>query len=119
MSEVKKKKGDKYSPLAPEDPMFGNVFIDQVLQRFGIDPTDPSNQLLMRWHDIVGSEISKHTFFEKIEENTLHIACDNPSRASYIKLNGKDILKNIKGVFPELEINKISVRVIPSRRNVK
>ena len=116
MNEIKNRKKDNYSPLAPEDPMFGSIFVDQVLERFGIDPNDPSNQLSMRWHDIVGSEISDHTFFEKMEGKTIYVACDNPSRASYIKLNGKDILKNIKGVFPELEINKISVRVVPQRR---
>ena len=109
-------KRDLYSPLSPEDPVDGSLFVDQVLMRFGIDPNEPSNQLAMRWHDIVGEEVSKHVFFEKIDGEAVHIACDNPSMASYMKINGNDVIKKIKAVFPELEVKKIQVRVVPIRR---
>ena len=109
-------KRDMYAPLSPEDPVYGSLFVDQVLMRFGIDPNEPSNQLAMRWHDIVGEEVAKHVFFEKVDGDAVHIACDNPSRASYMKINGNDVIKKIKTVFPELEVKRIQVRVVPTRR---
>lgn len=109
-------RSDMYAPLSPEDPVDGSLFVDQVLMRFGIDPNEPSNQLAMGWHDIVGEEVAKHVFFEKVDGDAVHIACDNPSRASYMKINGNDVIKKIKTVFPELEVKRIQVRVVPTRR---
>jgi len=108
---------DKYSPVAPEDPAYGNIFVDQVLKRFGINPNEPANQLAMRWRDIIGKEFSKNALFEKIDGETIYISCDNASLASYVKLNGNEIIKKIIAVFPELDIKKITVRVVPKRRN--
>lgn len=107
---------DKYTPIAPEDPVYGNIFVDQVLKRFGINPNEPATQLAMRWNDIIGNEFSKNVFFEKIDNQTVYISCDNPSLASYVKLNGNEIMKKIISVFPELDIKKIVVRVTPKRR---
>lgn len=107
---------DNYSPISPEDPLDGSFYVDQVLKRFGIDPSEPSNQLAMRWRDIVGEDVSKHVFFDRIDGDVVHIACDHPSRASYMKINGNDVIKKIKAAFPELDVKRIQVRVVPVRR---
>lgn len=107
---------DNYDPISPEDPIDGSFFVDKVLERFGIDPNEPSNQLAMRWRDMVGEEVSKHVFFDRIDGDVVIIACDHPSRASYIKINGNDVIKRIKSAFPELDVKKIQVRVVSARR---
>ena len=33
-----------------------------------------------------------------------------------MKINGNDVIKKIKTVFPELEVKRIQVRVVPTRR---
>ena len=105
MAERRKKDG--YKPLASEDPVEGNVFMDQVLDRFNIDLDKPENQIIIHWSSLVGKETAAHARCEKIEKGVLYVSCDHPSRAAGIRLESKEILKNIKGVFPEINLSKI------------
>ena len=102
---------DKYDALANEDPVSGEVFLNQVLDRFNIDLNDPVNQIIIRWKDIAGEDIAKHTRCERISDGVLYLACDHPSRASYIRLNSSEIIKRITGVFPEVDLKKIVTHV--------
>ena len=109
------KKKDNYKALASEDPVSGEVFLDQVLDRFHIDLKDPVNQIMVRWKDFAGSAISEHAVCEKYKDGVLYLVCDHPSRASYIRMNSSELIKRIKGVFPEVDLKKIVTRVKPSR----
>ncbi len=102
---------DNYNRLEPEDPMSGSVFFDQVLERFDIDLGDPSNQILIHWKDIVDPSISEHSRPQKIKDGVLYLLCDHPSRASYIRLNSREIVKSIQGVYPEVYLKKIVTRI--------
>ena len=105
MAERRKK--DSYKPLASEDPVVGSVFMDQVLDRFNINLDKPENQVIIHWSSIVGKETAEHARCEKIEKGVLYVACDHPSRAARIRLESREILKNISGVFPEINLSKI------------
>ena len=109
------RKKDNYEALANEDPVSGNVFLDQVLDRFNIDLKDPITQIMVRWKDIVGQNIADHTRCERYSDGVLYLICDHPSRASYIRMNSSEILKSIRGVFPEVDLKKIVTRVKPRR----
>ncbi|MBR2282491.1 MAG: DUF721 domain-containing protein [Spirochaetales bacterium] len=102
---------DSYERLEPEDPISGSVFFDQVLDRFDIDLADPANQILIHWKDIVDVSISEHSRPQKLKDGVLYIVCDHPSRASYIRLNSTEIVKSIKGVYPEVDLKKIVTRI--------
>ena len=102
-----------YARLAPEAPVDGAFYIDKILEKFGIDINTPEAQLNFRWVDVVGEELAKVISYEKVKDGVLNIACKNPSVATYVRLNSKDIIKKIDSAFPELEVKKIAVRVNP------
>ena len=105
------KKTDNYQALANEDPVSGTVFLDQVLDRFNIDLKDPVNQIMVKWKDIVGDAIAQHSRCERFSDGVLYLICDHPSRASYIRMNSSELIKRIRGVFPEVDLKKIVTRV--------
>ena len=113
LSDIRKK--DNYETLANEDPVGGDVFLDQVLDRFNINLKDPVNQIILRWKDIVGESIAEHTRCERYSDGVLYLVCDHPSRASYIRMNSSEIIKIVRGVFPEVDLKKIVTRVKPRR----
>lgn len=108
---VPKYKQDNYEPLASEDPTSSKVFIDQVLERFHINLDDVANQVILNWKSIVDPVVAEHSKCEKIKDGVMTVICDHPSHASYIRLNAREIMKSIKGIFPEIELKKINTRV--------
>ncbi len=109
-------KKDNYETLSPEDPADSGVYIDKIFERFGINIDSPEVQLNIRWLDIVGPELSKEIFYEKISNGTLFVLCRSSSYASFVRLNSKDIIKKVNSAFPELNIKKIILRVSPYGR---
>ncbi len=109
--KVSRIKKDNYHRLEPEDPVSGEVFFDQVLDRFDIDLKNPSNQIIIHWKDIVDPSISEHSRPYKYKDGVLYLSCDNQSRASYIRLNSREIIKSIRSVFPEIDLKKILTRI--------
>ncbi len=105
------RKRDNYNRLEPEDPMSGSVYFDQVLERFDIDLGNPSNQIFIHWSELVDPAIAEHSRPQKLKDGVLYLICDHPSRASYIRLNSREIVKSIKGVYPEVDLKKIVTRV--------
>lgn len=103
---------DSYKPLSKELPVSGEVFFNQVLERFDINLNDPANQVIMRWEKIAGQELAAHSRCDRIENNILYVSCDHPTRAAYIRLNCREILKNIKSIYPEIDLKKIVTRII-------
>ena len=106
-----KYKQDNYKPLAKEDPSSSKVFFDQVLDRFHIDLDDVLSQVFLNWKNLVDPVVAEHSKCEKIKDGTLYVICDHPTHASYIRLNAKELIKKICGVFPEIELKKIVTRV--------
>jgi len=106
---------DKYKPLAPEDPVTSQTFIDQVMDRFGIDMSDPVNQMIANWNVIAGEELAQHVRCDRYDNGVLYLVCDHPSRASYVRMNSRELMKRIVGVYPEVDLKKIVTRVRPAR----
>ena len=102
-----RRKKDNYKPMAPEDPVSGKLFMDQVLDRFGIDLDKPENQVVINWKALVGEETASHCRCEKIEKGVVYVCCDHPSRAARMRLEAREIIKNIRGVYPEINLSKI------------
>lgn len=108
---VPRYKQDNYEPIAQEDPVSGKVFIDQVMERYDIDLNNVSNQVILNWKTLVEPVVAEYSKCEKIKDGVMTVTCDHPSHASYIRLNAREIMKSIKGVFPEIELKKIITRV--------
>ena len=113
MAEKKKtyRKEDMYPRLAPEDPVSGEVFFDQVLERHNIDLGDPVNQITMHFDSIVDLPFEGHVRCTGFRNGILHLACDNKSWEQLVRLNSSEIKKKIRGVFPEIELKKIFTSV--------
>lgn len=104
-------KKDNYNRLEPEDPISGEAYFDQVLDRFDIDLGNPSNQIFIHWNELVDPSVAEHSRPQKLKDGVLYLICDHPSRASYIRLNAREIVKSIKGVYPEVDLKKIVTRI--------
>ena len=102
---------DNYSRLGPEDPVSGKVFFDQVLDRFDIDLSDPSNQIMIHWKELVEPLVHEHSKPYRLKDGVLYLVCDSQSRASYIRLNSREIIKGIRSVYPEIDLKKIVTRI--------
>ena len=103
---------DNYQRLSPEDPVSGKIFFDQVLDRHSIDLKDPSNQLVIHFNEIMDSSLKDHVRCTGYKDGVVYLVADHPSRASYIRLNSREIKKTISSVFPELDLKKIVTRVV-------
>ena len=106
------RKKDNYQRLSPEEPVSGKIFFDQVLERHNIDLNDPANQLTMHFTDMLDPSLRDHVRCTGFRDGVLYLVCDHPSRASYIRLNSREIKKTISGVFPEIDLKKIVTRTV-------
>ena len=102
---------DLYEHVSPQEPLSSTVFFDKVLSRLNIDLNDPKRQLCLQWSSIVGENLSSHCFFNGLKDGILYVVCDHPSYVSMFRLNSKEVLKNVKTTFPELQVNKVSVHI--------
>lgn len=105
------RKKDMYTRLAPEDPVSGEVFFDQVMKRHNIDLSDPVNQLVMHFTTIVDIPFEGHVRCTGCRNGILYLVCDNKSWGQLVQLNSSEIKKKIRGVFPEIELKKIFTSV--------
>lgn len=111
MQRDRKRQEDIYEILPKEDPVSSQRYLDQILERFDIDLNDPINRIILKWKTIVDPSIAAHSVCQGYKNGTLYIICDHPSRASYIRMNSKELIKTIQSVFPEVELKKIVTRV--------
>ncbi|MCF0237605.1 MAG: DUF721 domain-containing protein [Sphaerochaetaceae bacterium] len=104
-------KKDKYEPISPDDPLEGKMYIDKIMERYGINLNDSATQLKIQWSNIIGKEYSPYCKCGGVKNGTLFIYCDNGLRATALRLNIKEHIKKINTTFPELEVKRASIRV--------
>ncbi|MCR4675759.1 MAG: DUF721 domain-containing protein [Sphaerochaetaceae bacterium] len=102
---------DSHRHLCPEDPLDSKVFFDQVLKDLRIDMNSSENQLKLTWKMITGEQIGSMSRCENIKNGTVYVECTHPASAAGIRMNSRELIKKINSVFPDLNINKIRVRV--------
>lgn len=100
---------DYNKPLAPEDPVSSKVFIDKILSKFKIDLDSSQSQLAAQWNIVLGS-MAQLCSFVSLKNGILTVSCPHPAKASVVRMNKNEIIKSIKGVFPELEIRQLTVK---------
>lgn len=109
MSDYRKR--DNYKRLESEEPLKGKVYFDQVLERFHIDLKDPVNQIVIHWEALVGPDFASYAKCTGIKDKVIYVSCDHPSKAAFVRMQSREVLKKIKGVYPELGLQKLVVRV--------
>lgn len=104
-------KTDPNERLEPENPTSSKQFFDVIFKRFNIDRSAPEAMIASQWAQIVGDNLAKISKFGGIKNGELTVLCTNGSEATLFRMNKNEVIKNIKSVFPELNINKINIRV--------
>ena len=102
---------DNYEALSPEDPQDSSVFLEGVLKRHNIDMSSPERQILLQWENIAGKALAQGSVCTDLKNGTLFVTCENSAKASLIRLNKAEIIKNITAVFPEVKVSKINIRL--------
>lgn len=100
-----------YEPMAPENPVNSTLFFKDILGRLKIDLNSPEHVLANQWEAIVGENLAHTSKFCSIENNVLKVKCTNACAASLFRMNSSEIIKKVNSIFPEININKINVRV--------
>lgn len=104
-------KTDPNQRLEPENPTSSEKFFDVIFKRFNIDRSTPEAMISSQWNQIVGDNLASISKFGSLKNGVLTVFCDNGSQATLFRMNKSEVIKNIKAVFPEININKINIRV--------
>lgn len=100
---------DNYNRLSPEEPVSSSLYLNEIVKHFNIDFNNPVHLIENSWVEIAGENFSKSVHFNFISDNTLYVKCKNSSVSHLFRLQGKEILKKINSLFPELHLNKVYV----------
>lgn len=101
---------DYNKPLAPEDPVSSKVFIEKILNRFNKNLDSSENQLSSQWKTVAGP-MAELCSFVSLKDGVLTVSCPHPAKASAVRMNKTEMIKCIKGVFPDLEVKQVKVCV--------
>jgi hypothetical protein len=64
------------------------------------------------WRNIVGERLAAHSHIVELERAILVVEADHPGWIQLLQLEQSRILQNVKKMFPDLEINGISMRLV-------
>jgi len=70
--------------------------------------------LYTSWDEIVGEPLSHHSKAVDVQRGNLVVQVDHPGWFQMFRFKEKEVLKKVKLRFPELKIESIRVRVVPS-----
>ena len=102
---------DLYKPSMPEDPQASSVYLDRVMKRLKIDINSPENRLVFQWSLIVPQYLAQHCKCAGCRDGILYVVCENQAKAGLVRLNSRELIKNVNAAFPEFNIKKINIRV--------
>lgn len=102
---------DLHNRISPQDPEGGSSYLDKFFEYHHIDFSVPEKQIILRWKDLAGPDMAEYSKCNGVSNGTLFVVCKNQAQASLVRLNKRELMKNVCAAFPELNINKISVRV--------
>ena len=98
-----------YQRLEPEDPVKSEEYIKVILERYHIDPEKPEYQLTSHWKDIVGDSIAAISVCSGCKDGIAEVKCGHPAQIQLLKINKREILKNIESMLPELKIKDLKI----------
>lgn len=108
---------DRNSEFQSSEYRKASYFIEGFLKKFSIDKNSPENRIISEWEQLAGKHISSISRCIGVKNKNLMVVCKNSSYSALVKLNRREILKNIQTAFPEIKINKISVIIENKEEN--
>lgn len=104
-------KTDPNKRLEPEKPISSEKFFDVIFKRLNIERNTTESMISSQWSQIVGENLGSISKFGSLKNGVLTVICENGSQATLFRMNKAEVIKNIKAVFPDININKINIRV--------
>lgn len=88
----------------------GDILRGYLLER-GWAGDNPSSSVFLRWEEIVGEELSRHTRPIEIEDGILIVEADHPGWVQLISLRKSGLLRSLSDAAPAAEIKDVRVRL--------
>lgn len=86
-----------------------NDFEKLILKIADATGYDYSDDIIMKWKEIVGPKLYLKVFLTKVDKRTIYIKAESPGFKTLAKMKEKEILSNINKYFPDEKINKIHI----------
>ena len=86
--------------------LLGAFFDDEILKT-----AKGYSAVFTSWRNIVGERLGAHSRIVELERAVLVVEADHPGWIQLVQLEQAKILENVKKMFPDLEINAISIRL--------
>ncbi len=86
-------------------------FINEIFTSIHMDEEQDAVSLFQSWEMVVGTDIAAHSHIHELEGATLIIYVDHPGWIQMIDLRKRSILRKIRIKYPELDIQKILLRL--------
>ena len=93
--------------------LLGAFFDDEILKT-----AKGYSAVFTSWRNIVGEHLAAHSRIVELEKAVLIVEADHPGWIQLLQLEQARILENVKKMFPDLEINAISMRLVRNSRSV-
>jgi len=87
--------------------LLGVFFDDEILKT-----AKGYSAVFTSWRNIVGERLAAHSRIVELEKAVLVIEADHPGWIQLLQLEQAKILENVKRMFPDLEINAMSMRLV-------
>ena len=78
-----------------------------VLRDLGLQKRFHERQLVERWSDIVGPEISQRAHATKFENGTLYVRVDHGAWMQELHFIEKDLVQKLRAACPEVNLTRI------------
>lgn len=89
------------------DPIKLSMGIDEVVGQFNWTQQLSKAELFVSWPNLVGVDISNACTPTVLENSVLHVDCNSTAWATQMRLMENQVLSEISGHYPELEIRQI------------
>jgi len=93
--------------------LLGAFFDDEILKT-----AKGYSAVFTSWRTIVGERLAAHSRIVELERAVLIVEADHPGWIQLLQLEQAKILESVKKMFPDLEINAISMRLAKNIQGV-
>ncbi len=97
------------------DPKPVATGLDRVVRGLGGPSVETVGGVFGRWAEIVGDNVAAHTRPIAVRGRALHVAVDDPAWAPELRFLEGRILERLEAVVGTGEVDRIEVRVRPSK----
>ena len=85
--------------------------LKEVLARAGVDPGAPQAMIYRLWDEMLGPDLAGSARLRDIRHGRLEVEVDHPARLQLVRMRQQEIMRRVRGRFPELAVTRLHVVV--------